>query len=468
MHSRVIARLWYVYDWEACMRISQELTLKRVWIFFAPLALSGLMMALGQPIVHAGLARLQDPEVTLAAYGLTFYAAVLLEAPIIMLLPAANALVSDKIAYYRTRRWMLIFNLILTINALVISCITPLYDFIFMNLMGFPADVARTAQPGLIVLVFWPAVIGIRRFYQGLVIRFGQTHWVGWGSAARLIAMLITIILGVKWFPHHGIIVGSASLMAGVIADCVVAVIGAHRLLASGVLPAESPEALPASRQLRPFLNFFLPLAVTSCLMVLSRPLILSGIARSHEPRLALAAWPVALGSMHLVSGQLQMIQQAVVALVRDRSGLEVVKRFTIYAALCFFAILILLAVTPGADYYHRVVIGLEEPILSMTNNAFRIMVFMPLLMAAQAWNQGMLIRAGRTMAVNFAAFANLILVVSLVFLVAITTRYGGHMIAATFLPLALLGEVLLLARWARPVIRDLVRKVPDATVTAD
>ena len=441
------------------MSSNEELNVKRVWLFFLPLALSGLMMGLGQPIVHAGLARLPSPELTLAAYGLTFSAAILLEAPIIMLMPAANALVVDEVAYRSTRRWMLIINLFLTINAVVISCITPVYDFIFLDLLGFPHEVARAAQPGLIALVLWPIVIGIRRYYQGILIHFKKTHVVGWGSAARLVAMLITTFFGVRWFPHQGIIVGSLALMAGVIGDMAVALVGARRLLTSGVLPRESPEAMAASREVKPFAAFYVPLALTSTLMVMASPLVLSGIARSHNAELALAAWPVAMGAMFLVNSQLHMMQQVVVALVRDRATMEVVRRFRVQLAAVFFALMVLLVITPASRFYFEAVIGLVEPVLSMTNRAFGIMLVMPLVVAAQMWNQGLLIGGGRTVAVNLGALANLVLLVGGVHILAITTQIEGHLIAASLYPVAVLTEALLIRRWARPVIQSVAKK---------
>ena len=449
------------------MDTTQEWNTKRVWLFFFPLALSGLMMGFGQPIVHAGLARLASPELTLAAYGLTFSAAILLEAPIIMLMPAANALVVDETSYRLTRRWMLAINLVLTANALIISCVTPVYDFIFMTLLGFPYEIARTAQPGLIMLFLWPAAIGIRRYYQGILIHFGKTHVVGWGSAARLVAMLTATILGVMWFPHHGIIVGSFALMAGAFSDMAVALAGAKRLLASGVLPAESDEASPAALQLKPFMNFYFPLAMTSTLMVLASPLLLSGIARSQNSELALAAWPVAMGAMFLINGQMHMIQQVVVALVRDRSSLEVVRRFRIQAGLVYVALLALLVVTPGSRVYFQAVIGLREPVLSMANQAFSMLILMPLLISVQMWNQGILIGSGRTLAVNLGAFTNLVLLIGTVNLVAITTQIDGHLIAATIYPFAILTEVLLLRRWAHPVLTDISRRPVPSVQTA-
>jgi len=65
----------------------------RNWL---PLAASWLVMGLEMPVVSAIMARLADPEIHLAAYGgVVFPIALIVEAPVIMLLAASVALAKD-------------------------------------------------------------------------------------------------------------------------------------------------------------------------------------------------------------------------------------------------------------------------------------------------------------------------------------------------------------------------------------
>ncbi len=437
--------------------------LTSVWHFYLPLALSGIMMSAGQPIVHSGLARLESPELVLAAYGVAFYVAVLLEAPIIMLLPAANALVANEAAYRLTRNCMVAMNAFLTVLTALVAFWTPLYNLTFITILQFPVEVAQAARPALMVLILWPGLIGIRRFYQGILIRFGNTRIVGLGTVGRLLTMIVALALGVWYFPEHGILVGGLALAAGVFADTAIAVIAARHLLLTGVLQEEEEATPEAAQNTHAFTRFFFPLAITSTLRVIARPLLLSGIARSYLPMLPLAAFPVALGTMQLIAGHLQMLQQVVVALVRDRASFQVVTRFTLLVAGGSSALMVLIALTPLGNLYHGTIIGLTGTMLSMANMALLFLVFMPLLTGLQAYNQGLLIRKGRTIPVNIAALLNIIFLVTAVNLVAIHTKFPGHLIAATVLPLALLLEVLVLRRWTVPLIRDIEAEEPQA-----
>ena len=60
------------------------------------------MMAAEGPFLAAIIARLPSPEFNLGAYGVAFALAILIEAPVIMLMSAATSLVKDRISYLKT------------------------------------------------------------------------------------------------------------------------------------------------------------------------------------------------------------------------------------------------------------------------------------------------------------------------------------------------------------------------------
>ncbi len=70
-----------------------ELSLKRIFLFWLPLASTWLMMSFEGPFLTAIIARMADPKFNLAAYGIAFSFALIIEAPVIMMMSAATALV---------------------------------------------------------------------------------------------------------------------------------------------------------------------------------------------------------------------------------------------------------------------------------------------------------------------------------------------------------------------------------------
>ena len=106
------------------------LTPRRILTLWWPLALSWLLMGVELPLFTACVARMPDPKVNLAAYGsLVFPIALVIEAPIMMLLAAATALASDAESWGRVRRFMHKAGACLTALHVVLA-FTPLFDLL--------------------------------------------------------------------------------------------------------------------------------------------------------------------------------------------------------------------------------------------------------------------------------------------------------------------------------------------------
>ena len=81
------------------------LALSTILGFWLPLAATWLMMSAEGPYVAAIIARMPEATFNLAAYGVAFSLAWLVESPIMMLLTASNALVRDRPSFLALRRF---------------------------------------------------------------------------------------------------------------------------------------------------------------------------------------------------------------------------------------------------------------------------------------------------------------------------------------------------------------------------
>ena len=96
---------------------SRPVDLQRVARLWLPLAASWLLMAVEQPMLTATMGRMADEKVQLAAWGsVVFPIALVVEAPIIMLLAASTALCEDWVSYRKVRRFMWISGAALTVT----------------------------------------------------------------------------------------------------------------------------------------------------------------------------------------------------------------------------------------------------------------------------------------------------------------------------------------------------------------
>ena len=164
-----------------------EPTLTRgpIFRFWLPLAATWLMMAVEGPFLAAVIARLSEPIYNLAAYGVSFSLALVVEAPVIMLMSAATALARNRLSYLRLRTFTHVLNASVTL-VMAVALLPPVFNAVAYGLIGLPPEVASRTHIALLILLPWPAAIGIRRLYQGVLIRHRLTRRVAYGTVARL------------------------------------------------------------------------------------------------------------------------------------------------------------------------------------------------------------------------------------------------------------------------------------------
>jgi hypothetical protein len=252
-----------------------------------------MMMSAEMPIIAAVIARLPDPTINFAAFGVASAFAMLIESPIIMLLSAATTLVHDRRTFRALRRFATAANLLLT--AVMLLALAPaVFDFVAADLLDLPAEVGRLSYVGLACLLPWPAAIGDRRFHQGLLIRDHRTRWVAYGTVCRLVSMLATAVAGGWLLPLPGAAIGGLALSAGVVVEALVT-----RAIAAGSVRrvlAREHERLPGDRLATgDILAFYVPLAATSVLPMAVQPAVTFFLAHGRQPIESLAVFPVVL-----------------------------------------------------------------------------------------------------------------------------------------------------------------------------
>ncbi|TVP74043.1 MAG: hypothetical protein EA352_11310 [Gemmatimonadales bacterium] len=195
---------------------------RTIFLFWLPLVLQWIMMAMEGPFLAAVIARLADPTFNLAAYGVAFAFAILVESPVIMLMSASIALVEDRASYLKLRAFAWLLNGLST-ALLLLVLIPPVFDLVLRAGLGLPPEVADLVYGSLWILLPWPAAIGYRRFVHGILIRAGRTRLVAWGTAIRLGVMALTGA-GLALFSElPGAWIGAAALSAGVVVEALVA-----------------------------------------------------------------------------------------------------------------------------------------------------------------------------------------------------------------------------------------------------
>lgn len=429
-------------------------TVRNLLAFWVPLALSWFMMSIAQPVVSIAISRLAQPDIHLAAYGVTVDLALMLEGPIIMFLSASVALVRDQHSFRLLRRFVLQASVVLTVvYALVIF--TPLYGLVVTGLMGVPDEIARHARQALWVLLPWITSIAVRRLYQGPLILAGRTRLVTFGTMARLGTLAGVLFLGVRWPLLPGSLLGGVALSASVIVEAIAEVLWALPVVRH--LPQQYSERLAMGAIIR----FCLPLSSTDVMRVVSRPAIVAGVARAALPTLSLAAWPVAHGLSQLIGSSTMAFQEVVVAATDNQVAYRRIRTFVLTCGVVFSALAALIAFTPAATWYLREVVHLPPELRPHVIDGLRLLVPMPALFAVRNLLRGVLIRQRRTILVQSAMMLN-IGTLALGLILGVTVGLSGVAVAALGLLAAQVAEIGALLSFFRGAVRTL--PVPEAS----
>ncbi len=397
-------------------------TLFRFWL---PLQATWLMMACEGPLLAAVIARLGEPKINLAAYGVAFALAILAEAPVIMMMSAATALVDSDENYRRLRRFTWMLNLGMT-AALLIVLVTPLWDQLALRALGLDPHVAHLTQVALLILLPWPAAIGWRRFCQGLLIRAGLTRRVAWGTMIRLSTMASTAIGLAVWGGLPGAWVGAAALSAGVVSEALAA-----RWMAIDTIRWLLRTPTPAERilSMREIVDFYTPLALTSTISLAVQPLVTFFMGQARFPLESLAVLPV-INSLVFIfrTPGLAYQEAAITMLARGQQNRASVLRFAWMLGAGSTLILAAIAWTPLAQVWFGTVSGLSAELTGFALLPARILTLMPLLSVVLSMQRALLVNRRTTGPVTWAA----VLEVSGIFVVLLMAVHSGNWVGAT------------------------------------
>jgi len=374
-----------------------DLTGKSILKFSLPLQLTWLMMAIEGPFLAAVIARLADPKFNLAAYGLALSFAMIAEAPIIMMLSAANALSRDRLAFQKMRRFTILLNG--SITAFLLGFLfSPLFFLVTKTWMDLPAEIVRLTRQATLLFLPWPAAIGYRRFFQGIMIRWGQTRPVAYGTFVRLGSMAACALFFSLFSPLPGALVGAISLSTGVVMEA-----AASRWMARKIVRqiAEQPATectYGLSLSFSYIWRFYIPLALTSMITLALHPLTSFFMGKSRFPIISLAILPV-LNSMAFIFRSSGMAYQEVAIALpgEDQRRNRQVNRFGLRLGLITSSLFALIAFSPLATFWFRSISGLSNELADFAIWPARVLSLLPLLEALISLQRGNLVNRHRT-----------------------------------------------------------------------
>jgi hypothetical protein len=385
-------------------------------------------MAFEGPFLAAIIARLVEPKYNLAAWGVAFSFALIIEAPIIMIMSASTALVENQHSFKKLRNFTYFINTAITF-IMIILLIPKIFYFISITLIGLPKPVARLTHLATIILLPWPGAIGYRRFYQGILIRNNLTRRVAYGTVIRLTSITSSALLLYLYSDIPGVAVAAIALSVGVTVEAVASRIMVSKTLHS--LPGISENYKPLTYS--HIYLFYYPLALTSSLALGVHPLVTFFVGHSLMALESLAVLPV-INSLVFIFRAMGLSYQEVCISFVGRKGefYSVVKEFALILGIVVVVILGLIAFSPLATFWFEILSGLTPELAEFSIIPLQIMVLMPGLSVMLAFQRAIQVASRETSSLTWATSLEVLGIIVVLFLMTFFLNTVGVIAAVT------------------------------------
>jgi hypothetical protein len=425
----------------------QQKKIIKIWF---PLAASWLLMGVEMPVISAVMARLANPEISLATHGgIVFPLALIIEAPIIMLLSASTALSKDWDSYQKIFRFMMIMGASLTVLHLLVA-FTPLYDFLVVELMGVPEEIIESGRMGLRFMLPWTWSIAYRRFQQGVMIRFGHSQAVGVGTIVRLCTDVVVLGAGLLIGSIPGYIIGATSQGLSTLAEAVYSGIRVRPILKYQLKPAKKAEKLTW----KIFFAFYIPLALTSFLSLVWQPIGSAALSRMPRALDSLAVWAVVSGLIFMLRSLGLALNEVVVAILDQPGSSKELRKFSLNLSISLVGLHFILAATPLALLWFSYISGLPPSLVELARIGFWFGLPMPILSVLQSWYQGAILFSRNTRGIPESMAIFLVTVLIVLGLGVVIGEYTGLYVGLIGFSIANFTQTIWLWVRSRPVMK--------------
>ncbi|MCB1510331.1 MAG: hypothetical protein KDJ36_05460, partial [Hyphomicrobiaceae bacterium] len=356
--------------------------------FFFPLVLMVELNMISKSVIHAFLARTDDPSITLAAFNaaFTFYFAITSSTEITAVL---------SLSYLKARadvRRLIGFMLTILIVPLALVLLVSLTlagNTVFGSWFGLSPQGQAEARMATGLLVFTVPVLILRGTAFSLLMLNRKTIIITWSTLVRLLSLAVSLAVLPLWL--EGAAIGAAALALCMASETVFAWLFATRLFFE----------LPAVRDARDtfwgYWNFSWPLIINASAEMGVIFVINLFLGRLSQPEVAIAAFGVTHGLVSLLMAPMRNLTQTAQTLVAQRPDVRVIGTFTVQLIVTFTLLALVLFDTPLRHQILGGIMGLTPQLAAYCEPALSISFAMAGFWACTALFRGLLAKARTT-----------------------------------------------------------------------
>jgi hypothetical protein len=202
-------------------------TYASLYSFYAPLAVTEVLSRLSGPLVVAGIARSGAPELSLAAWPVSFGLARIISVGAIPVQEVSIKALADGLLRAQLVRFSLTIGMAFSL-VLSLLAFTPAGHVYFARLIQIPPEVEGPALLGAQLLVLYPLLLAVRSQYRGQLIDGDGTRYVQFAMGVNVACLAVGLGAGVALTRAPGIVLGAAATIAAHLAEVGVLYVGSR------------------------------------------------------------------------------------------------------------------------------------------------------------------------------------------------------------------------------------------------
>lgn len=435
------------------------MTYGRLARYVLPLAVTAIVLELGQQFLSAGMARVPQATQTLAAYGLAWGLVLLLSSPLGQAKELGLVMVATPQSWRQVRLFVLILGL-LSMSVAVALTFGPVSRVVIEGLHGVDAELAANVRLALLLFIPYPLLRGLALFHAGILMRVQKAALVSYAMLANLAASIVAILilLPIPAIRQQPILLPVLAIYTGIFFQLAIAVWGAYRhrdrLFRMGAKSYRDAAYVSMSDIAR----FFWPLALIWFIQEMSRPMINLFVARGPNPTAALAILAVLYTLGRIPYGWLNEIRSLPSAFREEPESQRYIRRFAIACAFVSLAMMLIMFWSPLRSVILERLIGVEASLAEDAHIPLLIFSFYSFIVTARGYYTGIGLRDRRTQALAPSAPARIVAILIALTVLPMLGIYGATLgIAALTIGFAaetvtvwwgVRGRYVMLARW--------------------
>lgn len=380
--------------------------------FFLPISLATLLKPVTDTMLNAGIARMAEPEVSLAAFAVAKSIIFSLQGPLFTIRSIVASLVVGEKSYTVVSRFFILLTLILTLIITFIAY-TSLSQMFLEVVIGVKGNVLTSSMVALKIFCLLPLITGIAYFYHGIAVLLRCQRFMLNAAGIRAILMVL-ILFATSHFHIHGAIFGSAVFVISTAIETVIFLVllksskgSIKGAIVSRMKEEEHRDVLDINETLR----FSLPYMMSVTFFYAIRPVLNIGLARSSlNPEIYLAGFEVGYSIIAAIGGPTDVLHQC--SLVywnpNDKQSQSILKRFFIGITLFFAGLLCMFGFTPVGEWILIRFMNITESILPTTLGVIRVGTLFIVVRAFREYYWGILMRTRQTNLIAVSRIMNM------------------------------------------------------------